>query len=151
MRVVVAMKGAAMTDPQRPAKPRPAPATKSRRGIKSLLATASLAATLGGWAVLAAERAPAQVTQAASAASRMNASAEVAVGFPPIPTLVPPLDLSSPADQPTQIVQPTPVPQPTLRVAQPPPQRVVHVGGGGNGGNGGSGGAAPAAQTSSSR
>lgn len=139
-----------MTDPQHPAKPRPVPATKSRHGIKSLLATASLAATLGGWAVLAAERAPTQVTQAVDAASRMNASAEVAVGFPPLPTLVPPLDASSLA-VPTQIAQPTPVPQPTLRVAQPPPQRVVHVGGGGNGGNGGSGGAAPAAQTSSSR
>lgn len=151
MRVVAAMKKVAMTDPQQPAKPRPAPATKNRRGIKSLLATASLAATLGGWAILSAERAPVELNQTTSTPSQMSASAEVAAGLPPIPTLVPPLEGSSLADQPTQVVQPTPVPQPTLRVAQPPPQRVVHVGGGGNGGNGGSGGAAPAAQTSSSR
>jgi hypothetical protein len=142
-----------MTDPQHPPKPKPSPASKSRRGVKSLLATVSLAATLGGWAMLAAERAPAKTAQAADVAPpRMDAAADVAVGFPPLPTLVPPLtDSSSLAAPPAEIVQPTPAPQPTLRAAQPPPQRVVHVGGGGNGGNGGSGGAAPAAQTSSSR
>jgi hypothetical protein len=140
-----------MTDPQHSPKPRPAAAPKNRYGIKSLLATVSLTATLGGWAILAAERPPAKSTQTADAAPRLDASAEVAVGFPPLPTLVPPLNASFSITQPTEVVQPTPLPQPTLRVAHPPAQRVVHVGGGGNGGNGGSGGPAPAAQTSSSR
>jgi hypothetical protein len=91
------------------------------------------------------------------AAPRLAVSAGVALGFPPLPTLVPPPSgQSSLAAQPTEAVPPTPtpLPVPTLRVVnQAPPQKVVHVGGGGggNGGNGGGGGPAAAAQSSSSR
>lgn len=148
-----------VTNSQNPPKRNGVPASKSRHGIKTLVATASLAATLGGWASLAAAGQPVNkaVRTETLASPRIAATADVAMGFPPLPTLVPPPSgLSSLAAQPTEVVQPmpTPPPQPTLRaVNQAPPQKVVHVGGGGNGGNGGnSGGGSPAAaQTSSSR
>ncbi len=144
------------TSSQQPAKPGGSPAGKNRQGFKSLVVTASLAATLGGWALLA-EHVPVNTTvqSATLIAPRIVASSDAATGMPPLPTLVPPppgLSLTSLAGQPTEVAQPTPLPEPTLRaVNQAPPQKVVHVGGGGNGGNGGStGGPAAVAQTSSS-
>ncbi|HEX7587768.1 MAG TPA: hypothetical protein VF478_05580 [Anaerolineae bacterium] len=146
------------TSSQNPPKRKAAPAARTRHGIKTLVATASLAATLGGWASLSATDHP--VNKAAPtetlAPPRIVATSDVALGFPPLPTLMPPP--SGPSlwtAQPTEVVQPTPtpLPQPTLRsVNQAPPQKVVHVGGGGggDGGNGG-GGSSAAAQTSSSR
>lgn len=133
-------------------------APKGRHGIKTLVATASLAATLGGWAMLATDHEPvnkAFPTQV-PAAPPIVATSEVALGFPPLPTLLPlPTGFPTPAVPPTQVIPstPTPRPQPTLRVVnQVPAQKVVHVGGGGgNGGSGGSGGGGAAAQTSSSR
>lgn len=85
------------------------------------------------------------------------ASSDVALGFPPLPTLLPPpTGFPTLAAVATQVVAPTPtpIPLPTLRVVnEAPAQKVVHVGGGGggNGGGGGSGGGGGAAQTKSSR
>lgn len=145
-----------MTSPQRPPKPGGSSAAKGRHGVKSLVVTASLAATLGGWALLA-EHAPVNTkAQAATLiAPRIVASSDAALGMPALPTLVPPppgLSLSSLAAQPTEVAQPTPLPAPTLRaVNQAPPQKVVHVGGGGGGNGGSNGGPAAVAQTSSSK
>jgi hypothetical protein len=88
------------------------------------------------------------------AAPQIVATSDVALGFPPLPTLLPPpTGFPTPAVQPTAAFPPTPTPrpQPTLRVVnQVPPQKVVHVGGGGGSGGSG-GGSGAAAQTSSSR
>ncbi len=93
-----------VTSSQHPPKPSGSPAGKSRHGVKSLVVTASLAATVGGWALLA-EHAPVNTTvQAATLiAPRIVASSDAALGMPPLPTLVPPppgLSLSSLAAQP---------------------------------------------------
>ena len=145
------------TSSQNPPKRSASPASKGRHGIKSLVATASLAATLGGWAMLAADHAPLNkaVPMGTLAPPRIEATSDVALGFPPLPTLLPPpTGLPAPAVQAAQFIPPTPtpLPPPTLRAVNVvPAQKVVHVGGGGGNGSGGSGGGGAAAQTSSSR
>jgi hypothetical protein len=147
-----------MTSSQNAPKRGGLPAPKGRRSIKTLVATASLAATLGGWAMLASDHEPLNkaLPTETLAPPRIEATSEVALGFPPLPTLLPPpTGFPSPAVQPTQSIPPTPtpLPPPTLRMVNVvPPQKIVHVGGGGgNGGSGSSGGGGAAAQTSSSR
>lgn len=135
-----------MTSPQSSPKPAKPIAQKGRHGIKALIAAASLTTTLGGWAMLSAERAPATSDPplVASPTQGVAGSSDAALGLPPLPTLIPP-----PTGMPTLPALPTevaqPLPQPTLRVVTAPPQRVVHVGGGGSN----QGGAV--AQTHSSR
>ena len=136
-----------MANSQNPTKPNKSPDPKSRQSIKAFFVTATLAATLGGWATLAAERET--VSQAAPiptwTAPRPTEEA-VKLELPPLPTLVPP-PTGVPTLAPLPTVQVKPVAQPTLRVVnQVPAQRVVVLGGGGGGG-GGSGGSAPSPVT----
>ena len=147
-----------VTSSQNPPKRSGSSAPKGRHGIKTLVATASLAATLGGWAMLATDHEPLNkaVPTETLAPPRIVATSDVAIGFPPLPTLLAPQKgVPALAAMPTEVIPPTPtpLPLPTLRVVNAvPAQKVVHVGGGGgNGGSGGSGGGGAAAQTSSSR
>ena len=133
-----------MANSQNPAKPHKSPDPKSRQSIKAFFVTASLAATLGGWATLAAERETvSQSTPVPSIIMPLPTAAAIKLELPPLPTLVPqPTNMPTLAPQPT--VEVKPIAQPTLRVVnQVPAQRVVVVGGGGGGG-----GSAPSPVTS---
>jgi hypothetical protein len=126
----------------------------SRQGIKTLVATVSLAATVGGWAMLSANREPATLAVLSPTAVIRNNTTTV-IELAPLPTLVSAPIISS-TTKTQSVATRTPIPQPTLRaVNNPPPQRVVVIGGGGDtsgGGNsGGGGGSQAAAQTRSSR
>lgn len=137
-----------MSNSQIPSKPNKAPDPKNRQSIKALFVTATLAATLGGWATLAAERETASKAAPAPILTAPRPSATAAkLELPALPTLVPPpTGVTTLAAQPT--VEIKPAAQPTLRVVnQVPAQRVVVVGGSGGGG-GGAGGSAPSPVTS---
>ena len=129
---------------------------QSRSSIKTLIASISLAATVGGWAMLSADREPVMQVKLAPTMNKRPNTATI-IELAPLPTLVPPPSISSTLAT-TLSATPTPIPLPTLRaVNQPPPMRIVYVGGGGDGGDsgggggGGGGGSQAAAQTQSSR
>jgi hypothetical protein len=61
-------------------------------GIKTLITAASIAATVGGWALLAQGAPPA--TTAAANVSPAPATAAGALSLPPVPTVVPAPELS---------------------------------------------------------
>ena len=97
-----------------PAKPSGAP------GIKILVTAASVAATVGGWALLTAKQAQAQ-SQSASAALPVTAPA-AALNLPPLPTIVPPPAQSAPQAAPFGGgAAAAAAPAPALRVVSAPP------------------------------
>ncbi len=92
------------------------------RNVKLLLTAASLTATLGGWAVLAADPPPAPLPPAPLAVA-LPAPTQ-APTLEPWPTLVPLLsvDNSVQAGPPAPVVQvAAPAPTPSLRVVTAPP------------------------------
>ncbi|MBI5030771.1 MAG: hypothetical protein HZB51_09605 [Chloroflexi bacterium] len=141
-----------MVNSQPLAKPNKSSDANSRQSIKVFFVTATLAATLGGWASLAAERET--MSQAAPVPSwtapRPTAEA-LKLEMPPLPTLVPP-PTGVPTLAPLPTVQVKPAAQPTLRVVnQVPAQQVIVLGGGGGDGGGGGSAPSPVTQTGSSK
>lgn len=112
-------------------------------GVKALIAAASLAATLGGWAALT--HTPAETTEAASAPLEPS----TALKLDPLPTIIPPpqiaidrppampaalLHAQAPAVTPPTTQQQAPAPAPAqpalvppLRVVSAPPQPVART------------------------
>jgi len=124
-------------------KPAKKPAT-SAPGVKLLITAASLAATLGGWAVISAK----ETKPAAAPVPTQAATPAVTIKLAPLPTLVPPI---TPQPQLVTINQPRPAvsaPQPAaaneivLRDVSAPQV---------NAGGGGSAAPAPVVNTGSSR
>jgi hypothetical protein len=82
----------------------------SAPGVKVLITAASLAATLGGWALISSNEAPS--TSAPTPAPAPATNSAITIKFAPLPTLVPPL---TPQPQLVTINQPHPAaaaPQP---------------------------------------
>jgi len=131
-----------------PVKPTKRPTT-STSGVKMLISAASVAATIGGWALIGATTAP--VTPPTVATQATQLAPTFSIKLEPLPTLVPP-----PARSPQLVTvrnQTSPMPRQQTVVqapAQPamPALRVVNMPSSG-GGHGGS--PAPAATTRSSR
>jgi len=114
----------------------PAPTRRPARqggttGVKLMLTTAAMTATLGGWAAIAAAAPPAVEAGAPPPlVAPAPAPATLILGLLPLPTLVPPPAAARPGNRlgaatppPPVVVAPVPVPapRPTLRVVQPPP------------------------------
>ncbi len=112
---------------------------KSTFNMKLLISTAALAATLDGWALLAAHdqglaAAPAPNTGAPAAVAAGGAAASgYLLDRPPIPTVVPvpgAIPRSAPPSQPAARAlpaapPPAQVPRPALRKVSPPPVAVT--------------------------
>jgi hypothetical protein len=131
-------------------------------GVKTLIAAASLAATLGGWALLSAKEAqpaaqssalPAAPQTASQAASQAEAPTRL-INLAPLPTLVPLVPhsqlvtaanatASRSIAQPAAPVQPAAPAQPALRVVSAPSQQ--------SGGGSSASAPAPVTNTRSSR
>jgi hypothetical protein len=110
-------------------------------GLKTLLTTTSIAATLGGWALFAAHDASTDTLPAQYAVEVPISRQAFAVNIPalstiePLPTLIPPppnmaaIGIAAPVNQPTQVptavphnTQPAPsAPGQSLRTVHPPP------------------------------
>lgn len=71
-------------------KPSKKPAT-SAPGVKLLITAASLAATLGGWAMISAEEPEPEPTPTPAPAPVQAAAPAVTIKLAPLPTLVPPI------------------------------------------------------------
>jgi hypothetical protein len=134
------------TGPKAPAGSKKAarPARKSTTHLKLLLSAAALAATLDGWALLAAhdQSRPADTETIAAAAPAADARVgadprEYLLDRPPIPTVVPVPGTVPRAALPSQPAQravsaapaakeaPAPVMRPALRKVSPPPVAVT--------------------------
>jgi hypothetical protein len=123
--------------------------------VKMLITAASVAATVGGWALLSAkEVVPVTQPQSASVVAPQQSLVIRTIELAPLPTLVPPPAQSAivTARQPAassntrQAVAPAPVPAPAAPAL--PALRVVSVASpSSGGGGGGGGGSAPAPVT----
>jgi hypothetical protein len=123
-------------------KPSKKPAT-SAPGVKMLITAASLAATLGGWAVLSAQ----EQKPAPAPAPKQAAVPAVTIKLAPLPTLVPPI---TPQPQLVTINRPRPAagaPQPVA----PPDTLVLREVSAPQVNRGGSAAPAPVTNTRSSR
>ena len=130
-----------------PAKPSKKPATHAP-GVKLLITAASLAATLGGWAVISAK----EPKPTAAPVSAQVTAPVVTINLAPLPTLVPPITLQ-PRSQLVTIDQPRPAAAAAAPQSAAPTELVLRdvsapqV----NAGGGGSAAPAPAVNTGSSR
>ncbi len=88
-------------------------------GVKMLLTATSLAATLGGWALISSTAA--QPLPALTPAPEQTSNTTVTIKFAPLPTLVPPL---TPQPQAVAINQPRPA-APAARAPQPAPANTI--------------------------
>ena len=126
-------------------KPAKKPAS-SAPGVKLLITAASLAATLGGWAVIGAK----EPKSTAAPVPAQAAAPAVTIKLAPLPTLVPPIT-PQPRSQLVTIDQPRPVASaPQLATANELVLRDVSAPQA-NGGGGGSAAPAPVVNTGSSR
>ena len=109
--------------------------TTGAPGVKLLITAASLAAALGGWALLSADEVQPTVQPQASASnttSQQAATPALKVKLAPLPTLVPLVPQSrvvtinnsvAPASAARPATQPAAPAQPALRVVNAPPQQ----------------------------
>lgn len=128
-----------------PAKPTKRAATTAP-GVKVFITAASLAATVGGWALIGAQNNTVEPPPITPTAEAKPEPVVLSINLQPLPTIVPPPTLqpqlvtaSNRSTVPSQ-----PAPKPTAQAL--PVLRVVTAPGGGGGGGG-----APAATTHSSR
>jgi hypothetical protein len=102
------------------------PSRSGAPGVKMLITAASLAATLGGWAVFAYTEARPITSQPQPAVIALASRASVtALNLPPMPTLVPLPDPSAIAAGSQSSAAPAAPPAPTLRVVSAPPPAPV--------------------------
>ena len=99
-------------------KPAKKPKT-SAPGVKMLITATSLAATLGGWALISSTAA--QPAPAPDPAPEQTSNTTVTIKFAPLPTLVPPL---TPQPQMVTIDQPRPA-APAASAPQPAPANTI--------------------------
>ena len=95
-------------------------------GVKALITAASLAATLGGWAVLT--HTPSETSDTASpppanALAPLRPSTDLT--FDPLPTIVPPPNIA--IDRPPAVAAQQQAAAPPLRVVSAPPQPVART------------------------
>ena len=133
-------------------------------GVKLLIAATSLAATVGGWALISAkETAPAQPDQSAAAqvvAPQVVSAPVFSIKLAPLPTLVPAMS-SQPQIVTVSNARAAVAPRPAVVAAQPAPQPapqpalvlrdVSAPASGGSSAGPASGAPAPAAKTRSSK
>jgi len=127
-------------------------------GVKMLITAASVAATVGGWALLSAKATvPVTQSQSASVVAPQKPLVIRTIDLAPMPTLVPPPAQSAivPVWQPTvsnnnQAVAPAPAPIAPVAPALPA-LRVVTVSSPSSGGGGGGSASAPVTTTHSSK
>ena len=127
-------------------------------GVKMLITAASVAATVGGWALLSAKATvPVTQSQSASVVAPQKPLVIRTIDLAPMPTLVPPPAQSAiiPAWQPgassdtRQAAAPAPAPAPVAPAL--PALRVVTVSSPSSGGGGGGSAPAPVTTTHSSK
>lgn len=110
-------------------------------GIKLLMSTAAMAATIGLWSVFANRDHVADLTAQPSAAEQAPVANEIMLDLPPVPTLVPftagqtPVPTSQPSALTTEGLRSVSAPAQTS--ANPAAPRVVQGNGGGSSSGGG--------------